>query len=238
MVTHRPFVFLLLVLGLAVPFAAQTQTGLSPQVEELLVKAKQGDPVAQFRVANAYDSGSGAPRDGAEAMRWYLAAAEQGYAEAQNSVGSGLQAEKKFVEARAWYEKAAAQNHAFATNNLAYLYDLGLGVTQDRQQAFKLYSQAADLGWAEAMWNLANMYGAGQLGGPPDLQQACVWTLRAGAFAAPEQRQLSTHVARVVPMLERRLTAAQMASCREQALGWKPPREKERSDDPRSATSP
>ena len=213
---------------------ALAQDGLSPAVQELLERAKAGDADAQFRVANAYDSGRGAPRDGREAMRWYGAVAEQGHAEAQNSVGSGLQADKKFAEARAWYERAAAQNHALATNNLAYLYDLGLGVRQDRQHAFQLYSQAADLAWAEAMWNLANMYGAGQLGQPPDLLKACVWTLRAGRFAGSEERQLQARVNRVTPMLERRLSAADMQSCRREAQAWSPPREKERSDRPRA----
>jgi hypothetical protein len=163
-------------------------------------------------------------------MRWYTAAAEQGYAEAQNSVGSGLQADKKFAEARLWYEKAAAQNHALATNNLAYLYDLGLGVAQDRRRAFELYSQAADLALAEAMWNLANMYGAGQLGQPPDLLQACIWTLRAARFAGNEERELHAQVKRVTPMLERRLASAEMDSCRQQAQAWSPPREKDRVD--------
>jgi TPR repeat protein len=170
-------------------------------------------------------------------MRWYTAAAEQGHAEAQNSVGSGLQADKKFAEARQWYEKAAGQNHALATNNLAYLYDLGLGVAQDRQRAFQLYSQAADLAWAEAMWNLANMYGAGQLGKPPDLVQACIRTLRASRFAGSEEHQLHAQVKRVTPMLERRLSSADMESCRQQAQAWSPPREKERIDQSRTGES-
>lgn len=226
--------FILAATILLLPTPALTQDGLSPAVQELVEKAKANDAEAQFRVANAYDSGRGAPRDGKEAMRWYLAAAAQGHAEAQNSVGSGLQADKKFAEARPWYEKAAGQNHALATNNLAYIYDLGLGVTQDRQRAFQLYSQAADLAWAEAMWNLANMYGAGQLGQPPDLLKACVWTLRAGRFARSEERQLQAHVKRATPMLERRLPATDMESCRKEARAWSPPREKERSDRPRT----
>lgn len=122
------------------------------------------------------------------------------------------------------------ENHALATNNLAYLYDLGLGVSQDRQRAFELYSQAADFAWAEGMWNLANMYGAGQLGQPPDLVKACVWTLRAGRFAGNEEQQLQAQVKRVTPMLERRLSPTEMESCRQEAQAWSPPREKERID--------
>ena len=90
-----------------------------------------------------------------------------------------MQSEKRYAEALPWYQKASEQDHALATNNLAYLNDLGLGVAQDRQKAFALFSRADDLDWAEAMWNIANMYGAGQLGEPPDLLSACLSTIRA-----------------------------------------------------------
>jgi TPR repeat protein len=223
--------------GLLVAAAtAQSQDNLLPEVKALLDRALAGDADSQLSLALAYEAGRGAPRDASQAMRWYLAAANQGHPEAQNSVGSVLQVEKKFAEARPWYEKAAAQRHALATNNLAYLYDLGLGVAQDRQQAFRLYSRAADLGWAEAMWNLANMYGAGQLDGPPDLLQACIWTFRASRFALPREQRLQMEVRRVTPILERRLSSVEMRTCREQSESWAPPEAGSRADRSRPAT--
>ncbi|MDG3066160.1 tetratricopeptide repeat protein [Thauera mechernichensis] len=194
---------------------------LSSETKALITKAEAGDINAQFLVGSAYDSGKGTPRDGNEAMKWYRMAAERGHAEAQNSLGSGFQAEKRYEEALPWYEKASAQGHALATNNLAYLYDLGLGVKQDRRKGFELYSRAADLGWAEAMWNIANMYGAGQLG-EKDLVAACVWAFRARKFAASSERQLLTHLGRVIPYFERSLSAEQLTSCREQSETWAP----------------
>jgi TPR repeat protein len=187
-------------------------------------------------LGSAYDTGTGVPRDATEAEHWYKAAADQGYAEAENSLGSALQAEGKYAEARAWYQKAADQGHALATNNLAYLYDLGLGIPQDRQRAFQLYSQAADLGWAEAMWNLANMYGAGQLGKPADLKAACIWTLRAEHYGASEP-QLMQMIARIKPYLEKHLASDEMASCRGAALGWQPTRTAEAAKASASAAS-
>lgn len=194
---------------------------LSAETKALIVKAEAGDTDAQLRVGAAYDYGRGAPRDGNEAMKWYRMAADRGNAEAQNSVGSGLQAEKRYGEALPWFEKASAQGHALATNNLAYLYDLGLGVKQDRRKGFELYSRAADLGWAEAMWNIANMYGAGQLG-EKDMVGACVWAVRARKFAAPHERQLLNHLGRVIPQLERMLSAEQLASCNQLSNTWAP----------------
>jgi hypothetical protein len=187
----------------------------------LLKGANSGDAKTQFMLGAAYDFGRGAPKDAAEAAKWYRASADQGYAEAQNSVGSALQAEKKFSEALPWYEKASAQGHALATNNLAYLHDLGLGVPQDRRKGFELYSKAADLGWAEAMWNLANMYGSGQLG-KEDLLMACVWIIRAKRYASPSESQLHAQVARVLPRLERMLPPATLANCKEQGESWRP----------------
>ena len=200
---------------------AIAQERLSSDVQELMVKAKSGDAQAQFRLGTAYDYGRGAPRDGKEAMRWYLTSAEQGNAEAQNSVGSGLQAEKRYAEALPWYERSVAQGHALATNNLAYLYDLGLGVTQDRKRGFELYSKAADLGWAEAMWNLTNIYGAGQLG-KPDLVMACAWAVRARRFARSGEQELLSYISRTMPRLERVLSREQLASCKEQGESWAP----------------
>lgn len=194
---------------------------LSSQTKTLITQADQGDVQSQFLVGSAYDTGNGAQRSGEKAKKYYRMAADQGFADAQNSLGSALQAEKRYAEALPWYEKASAQSHALATNNLAYLYDLGLGVPQDRRKGFELYSRAANLGWAEAMWNIANMYGAGQLG-ETDMVTACIWTLRAGRFAKDNEQQLKAYVSRVLPQLKLTLTIDQFDSCKQQAESWSP----------------
>jgi len=206
---------------LAFSSSASADWFLSAETKALIAKAETGETDAQFRVGTAYDFGKGAPRDSSEAMKWYRMAAERGHVEAQNSLGSILQADKRYADALPWYEKAAAQGHALATNSLAYLYDLGLGVPQDRKKGFELYSKAAEFGWAEAMWNLANMYGAGQIG-QPDILMACVWSVKARRYAAPNDKQLLSHVARVMPQLERMLSEEQLASCKRQAESWSP----------------
>ena len=210
---------LLLILAVAPPAIAADP--LSPEVQALLVKAQAGDIDAQFRVASAYDTGRGAPRNGVEAMKWYRAAADRGHAEAQNSVGSGLQAEERYGEALSWYERAAKQDHPVATNNLAYLYDLGLGVKQDRLKAFELYGRAAELGWPEAMWNIANMYGAGQIGGKKDMFMACIWTLRARSNSEPGS-EVFEHAKRVSARLPDVLGRERFSECQQKAGNWAP----------------
>ena len=154
-------------------------------------------------------------------MKYYLMAAEQGHAEAQNSVGSGLQAEKRYSEARIWYERSSAQENAVATNNLAYLYDLGLGVPQDRKKGFELYTKSAELGWPEAMWNLANIYGAGQID-KPDIMQACIWVSRAGRFAGDNHSNLSVLASRAMLRLQKVLTEDQFTKCNLESSLWTP----------------
>jgi len=200
---------------------------LSSDTKALITRAEAGDVEAQYRVGAAYDSGKGAPHDKAAAMKWFRMAAAAGNPDAQNSMGSLLQEDKKYTEALSWYEKAAAQGHAQATNNEAYLYDLGLGVPQDRKRGFDLYSQAADLGHAEAMWNLANMYGAGQLG-PTDLMMACVWTYRAWRFAGPNDKRLSAYLPKILPQMEAQLDVDKLTACKEQAISWAPTKSKQR----------
>jgi len=211
-------VSLLTPLSLATSLAAEY---LSKENSILIEKAKAGDVEAQFKIASAYDSGSGAPRDGSKAMKWYLMAANGGMAEAQNSVGSVFQAEKKYKKAFKWYAKAAEQNHIVAINNLAYLHDLGLGVKQDRKKGFELYSKSANLGWPPAMWNIANAFGAGNLG-EKDFYSACVWSLRAKKYAEPDDDKLKVAVGRTIPYLERTLNSDEFKKCESEAEAWSP----------------
>ena len=155
----------------------------SPEIQSLINLAKSGDTEAQFKLGSAYDSGHGVGRNGKEALKWYTKAAEAGHAEAQNSLGSIYQAEKQFKLAYEWYKKAEKQNHSLAINNLGYLHDLGLGVPQDRQKAYELYQRSANLGWGEAMFNIGQMLGSGQLG-EVDLMNGCVWTIRALKYSS------------------------------------------------------
>jgi uncharacterized protein len=208
-----------LITAFALPSHADWFT--SDETKELITKADAGDMEAQFRVGSIYDTGNGAPSSRDKAEKYYRMAAEQGHVEAQNSLGSGLQAEKNYTEAKIWYERAAAQNHPLAINSLAYLYDLGLGVPQNRAKGLELYSRAADLGWAEAMWNIANMYGAGQLG-KIDMVMACVWIVRAQRFDGNQNPRLTAHLARVLPQLGKTLSSEDWITCQQQGNSWSP----------------
>ncbi len=203
------------------PLSTLANQSSVPDSDALIANAKAGDPEAQYQLGSAYDTGVGVRRSGRKAMKYYLMAAEQGHAEAQNSVGSGFQAKRRYKEAFRWYERAAEQDHALAINNLAYLYDLGLGVEQDKNKGLELYLRSADLGWPEAMWNIANMYGAGELG-EIDLPAACIWTARARTYAAADHSELQGYLANAVNHLERALSSDELAVCDKEAQSWAP----------------
>ena len=73
--------------------------------------AEQGSAFAQLYLGWMYHKGNGAPKNFAEAMKWYRLAAEQGVAEAHFNLGEiyyhGQGVPKDYAEARKWYSLAA-----------------------------------------------------------------------------------------------------------------------------------
>jgi TPR repeat protein len=62
-------------------------------------------------------------------------------------------------EARKWYQKAAKLGDADGMNNLGVLYEVGRGVTKNRQQAVRLFCAAHAAGSVQAAENLARLGG-------------------------------------------------------------------------------
>ncbi len=200
--------------------ASVLKDAASRSVAELLQRAERGDPESQYRMGVAYDVGNDVPRDIDAAMAWYRRAAAAGNPDAQHSLGSALQAEKRYAEALGWYQKGAAQEHVRSISSLAALYDAGLGVKQDRNEAFQLWSRAAELGWAEAMWNLANQYRVGAFG-ERDLTAACAWTYRARGYALPD-RGLAVRADQASAYFQQTLHIGELAACKTLAGQWQP----------------
>ena len=58
-----------------------------------------------------------------------------------------------------WYRKAADQGYAEVQYELGFLYNVGLGVSQDFAEAARWYRKAADQENAEAQHELGQLYG-------------------------------------------------------------------------------
>ena len=85
---------------------------LSPELREVGRRAEEGDVAAQYRLAQMYSTGQGAPQSLDDAARWYLAAAEQGHEMAAYRLaflylrGRGF-AQKDYVQAYRWFSVSA-----------------------------------------------------------------------------------------------------------------------------------
>ena len=141
-----------------------------------------GDAGAQSNLGDCYLNGIGVEKDETEAVKWYRASADQGYAMAQFNIGScygfGIGVGKDEAEAVRWYRAAAEQEDAEAQNNLGEFYATGTGVEKDEAEAVRWYRAAAEQGDAEAQNNLAQCYAWG-IGVRRDASEAVVWYRKA-----------------------------------------------------------
>ena len=116
----------------------------------------------QFDLAKMYDNGWGVPKNGAEATRWYIKAAEQGYDKAQNNLGvkykDGDGVNKDATKAFLWFRKAAEQGCALAQTNVGMMYRDGKGVKKSYPEAMSWFRKAAEQGDALAQICLSGMY--------------------------------------------------------------------------------
>ena len=96
------------------------------------------------------------------AYKKFLAAAKEGYADAQFNLGvmyeQGIGTTKNEKEAVIWYNKAAEQGNAGAQFNLGVLYENGKGTAIDYAKANKWYRKAALQGDGLAIGNLGMLY--------------------------------------------------------------------------------
>jgi hypothetical protein len=112
-----------------------------------------------------FNGTQGVEKNQQEAIVKFQLAADQGHVGAQFSLAEcfdygfgGCVVDK--VEAAKYYGLAAQQGHKVAQNNLANYYLHGIGVGKNEEEAFKLFTQAADegRGSASAIQNLALCY--------------------------------------------------------------------------------
>lgn len=168
-------------------------------IPALLVKAEQGDAVAQFELGAAYAKGDGVLRNEAEAVKWFSKAARQGYAEAQFWLGGaydkGVGVLMDKVEALKWYRQSADQGYAFAQLMIGASYASGEGVLKDEVEAVKWYRKAAEQGYAMAQCDLADCYYDGK-GIAKDDTEAVKWYRKAAEQGyASAQNNLGYHYA-------------------------------------------
>ena len=153
-------------------------------MHEILEKLREiaDEGYAQALLGQLYHFGHGVKQNDATAAGWYLKAAAQGDANAQNNTGSmfamGKGVPQNHVTAAGWYLKAADQGHAEAQYRLGVAYYSGEGVPRDHAKAAGWFRKAAYQGHTHAQYNLGFTYATGK-GVPMDHATAAGWYHKA-----------------------------------------------------------
>jgi TPR repeat protein len=139
---------------------AKVSTQAASQQENLISQAQNSNPEAQVMLGKMYMKGEEFPLDYEKGIEWIKKAADAGNADAQNELGQIYLQDKysNYNEALLWFNKAAKQKYTPAINNLARMYEIGLGIAQNRETALKYYKMSADLGDVFAMAYLGSYY--------------------------------------------------------------------------------
>ena len=145
--------------------------------------ANSGNASAQYTMGLLREYGlGGVEKNLAAAAIWYLKAAEQGYAPAQNDIGYcyqyGQGVTQNYAEAIKWYLKAAEQGNSAAQSQIGYCYENGQGVTQNYAEAIKWYLKAAEQGNSAAQSNIGYCYENGH-GVKKNYAEAIKWYRKA-----------------------------------------------------------
>lgn len=112
-------------------------------------------PLFQYRKAKEYLDKDNPLYDPAEAVRWLLLSAAQGYEYAQYRLGKlyllGNEIEQDFPQAESWLEKASDQGNSYAKYSLAKMHLAGLAAQSDAYKAVRLLRESANdgNGWAQ-----------------------------------------------------------------------------------------
>lgn len=122
--------------------------------EKIFELAQAGDPEAQLTLAKTFDFGKPEQINKEEAVKWYLAAAEQDNAEAQYLLsthffrGDGI--ERSLSQAVKWCRRSAQLGDDRAQYSMGVCHANGLGVTKSILDAVQWWRMAADQGNADA----------------------------------------------------------------------------------------
>jgi TPR repeat protein len=106
---------------------------------DYLAAAQKGDPLADVQIADMYSKGLGVVPDETLARHWYEQSAVDGSNITAESLGDSYFYPQKgapdYQQAARWYRLAADRRDTLAWVEMSVLYEHGLGVAKDEDQA-------------------------------------------------------------------------------------------------------
>jgi TPR repeat protein len=141
------------------------QNDVASSMQELRIKALNGNGQAAFFLAEIYADGKGIAKDPDEAKRWFEIAAELNYGpiDVANRYWVGRGVPQDVERAVYWYQRVGCHTAGY---QLGKMYELGVGVPQDYTKAADCYRQMMDSN-SHARLGIANLTAKG-LGVPRD----------------------------------------------------------------------
>lgn len=126
------------------------------KAEEYYILANQkGSLQAKANLGELYrEGGYGIEQDYDKALKWYQLAIKDNPYRAYNGLASLYIDQEDYDEAYKYLVEAADLDNPEAQYNLGVMYDRGVVVEQNKEQAKYWYKKAADNGWADAQYNL------------------------------------------------------------------------------------
>jgi TPR repeat protein len=161
-------------------------------VADVRRKAKAGQPDAQYTLGFMYLIGDGVPKNGAEEVRWYRAAAGRSARAAfmlsiMYQYGEGVP--KSSAEAFRLMRIAAEQGDARAQYYVGTYCYQGIGTAVNRKNAGTWFKSSAEKGFADAQLAYSMLLLSGD-GVPQDKGQAVEWLGKASSQGNPKAREL------------------------------------------------
>ena len=158
------------------------------------MRAKQGEPFAQFCLGFMYNNGKGVAKDTEKAREWYQRAIRQNYAPALNNRGVMYVrryesivrelpefAEGQITKAVKFIQEAAAQGNPTAQYNLGILINRGYGKDSGTKTSAEWIKLAASQGYVPAQNKLAQLYQNGLWEVEKHLGKAVEWYTKAAS---------------------------------------------------------
>ncbi|KAI4867879.1 HCP-like protein [Hypoxylon rubiginosum] len=142
-----------------------------------VLAAKHGHAESAYRAGLCYEFGWGCRKDPAKAVQFLRTAASKNHPGAMTRLGkaclSGDLGENRYREGVKWLKRATESADAMynaAPYHLGTLYETGYGddIFKDESYAAELFTQAAELGHAEASYRMGDSYEHGKLSCPRD----------------------------------------------------------------------
>ena len=125
----------------------------------------EGNAEEQYNIAQSL--GNGSP----DYLKWLREAANGGYAPAMTDYGLEIE-DSNPSEAMVWFLRASDSDYPRAFYCIAYLYDYGLGVDEDKRRAFEFYRRAYEKGYPDAAVGIALAYETGDGTGRNEFEAA------------------------------------------------------------------